>query len=94
MTIRTIPGPSPDEERNYDESRWQPVLGLPCEFAVDIPLPDFMIADFLELHVGSVIGANWQVTRDVPLRVNGTLIGWGELELAGDRMAVRLTELA
>jgi hypothetical protein len=31
---------------------------------------------------------------DVPLRVNGILIGWGELEAAGARLAVRVTELA
>jgi flagellar motor switch/type III secretory pathway protein FliN len=34
------------------------------------------------------------VRRDVPLRVNGNVIGWSEFEVVGDTLAVRLTELA
>ncbi len=36
----------------------------------------------------------WRVARDVPLRVNDTLIGWSEFEAVGNRLAVRLTEVA
>jgi flagellar motor switch/type III secretory pathway protein FliN len=75
-------------------SRWGPVLDLPCQLSVDLPLPNFKVADFLALRTGSVIATNWRVAQDVPLRINGTLIGWGEFEGAGSRLAVRLTELA
>jgi flagellar motor switch/type III secretory pathway protein FliN len=67
---------------------------LPCQLAVDLPLPDFKVADFLQLHPGSVIATGWRITQDVPLRINGTLIGWGEFDGSGSRLAVRLTELA
>jgi flagellar motor switch protein FliN/FliY len=77
-----------------EESRWRPVLVLPCELTVDLPLPHFRVADLLRLQAGSVIGTSWQVARDVPLRVNGTLIGWSEFEVVGSRLAVRVTELA
>ena len=76
------------------EALWRPLLALPCELTVDLPLPDVTIADLLELGAGSVMRAGWQVAQDVPLRINDTLIGWGEFEAVGNRLAVRITELA
>jgi flagellar motor switch/type III secretory pathway protein FliN len=61
---------------------------------VDLPLPNFKVGDFLKLQAGSVVDTQWRLTRDVPLRINGTLVGWGEFEGGGSRLAVRLTELA
>jgi flagellar motor switch/type III secretory pathway protein FliN len=81
-------------ETDKEEACWRPVLGLPCQLVVELPLPDFKVADFLGLQPGSVIGTGWRITHDVPLRVNGTLIGWGEFDGSGNRLSVRLTELA
>jgi flagellar motor switch/type III secretory pathway protein FliN len=77
-----------------NELRWRPVLDLPCQLTVDLPLPHFKVADFLGLRPGSVVGTNWRLAHDIPLRVNGTLIGWAEFEGARSRLAVRVTELA
>jgi flagellar motor switch/type III secretory pathway protein FliN len=77
-----------------DEARWGPVLGLPCELMAELPVPDFKIADLLMLRSGSLINVHWRAGHDVPLRLNGTLIGWSELEVLGNHLAVRLTELA
>ncbi len=82
------------EKNDKEEARWRPLLDLPCELTVDLPLPDFKVADFLALRPGSVVGTGWRLARDIPLRINGTLIGWAEFEGAGNRMAVRVTELA
>ena len=76
------------------EALWRPLLALPCELTVDLPLPDVTIADLLELGAGSVMRTSWQVAQDVPLRINDTLVGWGEFEAVGNRLAVRVTELA
>lgn len=86
--------PPGERLREDEELRWRPVLGLPCQLTVDLPLPHFKVADFLALRGGSVIATNWRLAHDIPLRVNGTLIGWAEFEGAGSRLAVRLTELA
>jgi len=77
-----------------DDPRWQTVFDLPCEISVELPLPHFKVADFLGMRPGSVSNTGWSISRDVPLRVNGVLIGWGELEGVGKKLAVRLTELA
>ena len=87
---KTHPAATPENE----DPRWRPVLGLPCQLTVDLPLPQFKVADFLALRAGSVIASHWRVAHDIPLRINGTLIGWAEFEGAGTRLAVRLTELA
>jgi flagellar motor switch/type III secretory pathway protein FliN len=84
----------PLEVGGLDDARWRPMLELPCQLVVELPLPHFQLADFLKLAAGSVIATEWRVTRDVPLRVNGTLIAWGEFDGSGKRLAVRLTELA
>lgn len=77
-----------------DDARWRPVLGLPCQLAVDLPVPEFRISDLLKLRTGSLVDARWRVGHDLPLRLNGTLIGWSKIEVVGNRLAVRLTELA
>ena len=86
--------PTQAREAQARDLSWRPVLGLPCHLTVDLPLPGFRVTDFLALEVGSVIGTSWRLSHDVPVRINGTLIGWAEFEGAGKRLAVRFTELA
>ena len=43
---------------------------------------------------GRIVVSRWTVGQDVPLRVNDELIAWSEFEIAQNRLAVRLTELA
>jgi flagellar motor switch/type III secretory pathway protein FliN len=87
-------GESGRERAQKEDTRWAPVLGLPCQMIVDLPLPGVKISDLLKLRAGSVINAHWRVGRDVPIQLNGLLIGWSEFEVVGDHLAVRLTELA
>ena len=68
--------------------------GCAANLTVELPLPDFKIADLLKLRRGSVVDAHWRVGQDVPLRLNATLIGWIEFEVVAGNLAVRLTELA
>ena len=88
------PRPTAPLDPAMDEGRWQPVMGLPCTLSVDIELPHFRVRDFLAVRIGSVVQTQWSLGRDVPLWVNGALIGWGELESIGTRLAVRVTEVA
>lgn len=77
-----------------DEAKWRPFLDLPCQLTVDVAFPKCKLKDFLRLGSGSVLPTTWGVTRDVPLRINGVLIGWGELEAVNGSLCVRMTELA
>jgi flagellar motor switch/type III secretory pathway protein FliN len=72
---------------------WACVLTLPCELTVDLPLRGFRLGTLLQMGPNSVIDSHWQISADVPLRVNGELIAWGEFEVVGDRLGIRLIEL-
>jgi flagellar motor switch/type III secretory pathway protein FliN len=67
---------------------------LKCTITLDLPLVRFTIHDLLELRVGAILETSCKATSDVPLRVNGKLIGWTEFEVVGNTLAVRITELA
>jgi flagellar motor switch/type III secretory pathway protein FliN len=67
---------------------------LPCTLSLEVPVVNFTIGDLLRLTVGSIVETACHQTSDVPLRVNGVLMGWTEFEVIGDRLAVRITEQA
>jgi len=54
----------------------------------------FTVGDLLSLERGSVVETAYHQSSDLPLRVNGQLVGWTEFEVVGDRLAVRLTDLS
>ncbi len=77
-----------------DDAAWQRVMDLKCALSIEIPLPGLKICNWLTLQRDTVIDAHWPVGSDVPLRANGVVIAWAEFDVVGDRLAVRLTELA
>ena len=67
---------------------------LPCTLALDIPVVKFTLGDLLHLQPGNIVETAYHQSSDLPLRVNGQLVGWTEFEVVGERLAVRLTELS
>jgi flagellar motor switch protein FliN/FliY len=67
---------------------------LPCTLAVDLPVVRFTVRDLLRLAKGSIVETAYHQSSDLPLRVNGQLVGWTEFEVVGERLAVRLTDLS
>ena len=72
---------------------WAEALWLPCQLQVDLAVPGFTIGDLLDLEEGSIIDSLWKQNADVPLRVNGLVIGYAEFEVMDAKSAVRVTEL-
>jgi flagellar motor switch/type III secretory pathway protein FliN len=72
---------------------WSEAAWLPCELSVELVVPAFTIGDLLRLQPNNVLDAQWKQSADVPLRINGLLIGYAEFELLGEKTAVRVTEL-
>lgn len=73
---------------------WASAMDLPCDVAVCLPAPGLRVRDLLGLSPGFLVRTKTPVSADVPLEVNGQLVAWCEFEVAHDRLAVRLTELA
>ena len=67
---------------------------LPCQLSVQIPVVSFTVGDLIRLGTGSIVETGSPSTSDVPLRANGLLIAWSEFEVIGNRLALRITELA
>jgi len=67
---------------------------LPCTLALDIPVVRFSVRDLLSRANGSIVETAYHQSSDLPLRVNGQLVGWTEFEVVGERLAVRLTDLS
>lgn len=90
---RTVDG-SPSAETPTPADLLDTMPWLPCTLALEVPVVRFTIGDLLSLSQGSVVETACHHTSDVPLRVNGLLIGWTEFDVIGDHLAVRITEQA
>jgi flagellar motor switch/type III secretory pathway protein FliN len=85
-----------DNEVQVDGRRasdpWGVLVDLPCELAIILEMPQIRVANLIGIAAGDVLSTQWQINSDLPLRVNGQLLGWAEFETARENMAVRLTE--
>ena len=73
---------------------WQEAGWLPCELNAEIPIAAFTVGDLLSLALNSVVDTRTPSDSDVLVSVNGELVAHAELEVVGDRIAVRITEIA
>ncbi len=87
-----VPAYPPDRPPERDPGEFLP--WLPCTLALDLPVVNFTVGDLLNLRSGSIVETAYHQSSDLPLRVNGQLVGWTEFEVVGERLAVRLTDLS
>ncbi len=66
---------------------------LPCTLSLEVPVVGFTVDSLLRLSKHSVVQTGCHQSMDIPLRVNGILMGWTEFEVVGERLAARITEL-
>jgi len=81
-------------EKNQERDPSELLPWLPCTLVLDIPVVRFTVGDLLSLAKGSIVETAYHQSSDLPLRVNGQLVGWTEFEVVGERLAVRLTDLS
>jgi flagellar motor switch/type III secretory pathway protein FliN len=77
---------------NHSNDVWGSLVELLCAVTAEVDVPSLTVRDVLHLAPGAVLNTRWRTNRDLPLRVNGRLLGYAEFDSAGDTMAVRLTE--
>ena len=84
------PAPAPETVKDpVEQFGW-----LPCQLSLEVPVVKFTVGDLLRLSKDSIVETACLSTSDIPLRANGLLIAWTEFEVIGNRLAVRITELA
>lgn len=75
-------------------AQWHQVMGLPCRISVEVRVSSFAVKDLLRLAPQAIVSSQSLTTANLPVKVNGVPIGWCEFEVLGNRVAVRLTEIA
>jgi flagellar motor switch protein FliN/FliY len=73
---------------------WPLLSQLPLKLDVAVPMPGFRVRDLLALRSGGRVESTWKVSEDVPVKIGGVQVGWGEFEVVEQRMSVRVTRLA
>jgi flagellar motor switch/type III secretory pathway protein FliN len=73
---------------------WEAVGPLPALISVDMRARRFTLRDLLLLEPGTVLEAVASATDQVPVSVNGELIGWARFEVLGRTLGLRITDLA
>lgn len=71
-----------------------PVLRLPVELDVSVPVQEFRVRNLLALAPGQLIESQWGHGSDIPLAAGETQLAWTEFEVVDARLAVRVTRLA
>jgi len=75
------------------DAAWTHVKGLLCRLSVEVPIPHFTVRKLLALAPGVILDTYHEEGTHVPVMVNGQMIAWGEFDVTGDILAIRLTEL-
>ena len=69
-------------------------MHLACSVTTELDVPGLTVGDVLHLSAGTILNTRWRTNRDLPLRVNGRLLGFAEFDSAEETMGVRITEFA
>lgn len=67
---------------------------LPCTLVLEMPAVGFSVRSLLELRPGTIVTTAAQQNEDLSLQVNGQIVGMVEVDVIGNRLAVRLTGMA
>jgi flagellar motor switch/type III secretory pathway protein FliN len=67
---------------------------LPCRLVLETLVIDFTVASLMRLEPGAVVETKAQHNEDLPLLVNGQLVGTVKFDVTREKLAVRLTSIA
>jgi flagellar motor switch/type III secretory pathway protein FliN len=87
------PAPAPATARERADS-WGELLQVPTMVMVDVPIAKLTVRELFRLQKGSVLASSQMSGVQVPIAISGRLIAWGEFQVAGDHLALRIVELA
>lgn len=68
-------------------------LHIPAPVTVEVPVVALTVRDLFRLEKGSIVTTSQSAGANIPVNIAKILIGWGEFQVFGDRLAVRLAEL-
>jgi flagellar motor switch protein FliM len=72
---------------------WSTLSQLSVLLTVHIHLQRIKVRDLLRLDRGQLLESSWSQTTDVPVAVGDRRLCWGEFEVSGQQIGVRVTQL-
>lgn len=70
------------------------VLLVPTTLSVEVQIGKLNVRELFRLEKGSVVASVQAAGANVPLYVGKKLIAWGEFQVVGENLALRVAELA
>ena len=70
------------------------LLQVPTTLSVDVQVVNLNVRELFRLEKGSVVASVQMAGANVPLYVGKKLIAWGEFQVVGENLALRVAELA
>jgi flagellar motor switch/type III secretory pathway protein FliN len=92
--INTIPAVAAAATVRVRADNWGELLLVTTMVTVDVPIAKLTVRDLFRLQKGSVLSSAQMSGVQVPIAISGRLIAWGEFQVAGDHLALRIVELA
>lgn len=73
---------------------WSGFLHVSTTVALDAAVVGLTVRELFRLEKGSIVATAQPVESNAPLTAGGSLIGWGEFQVVGEKLAIRVAELA
>jgi flagellar motor switch/type III secretory pathway protein FliN len=75
-------------------SDWGELLLVATLVTVEVPIAKLTVRELFRLHAGSVVAASQLSGAHVPAVIGGKVFAWGEFQVVGEHLALRIAELA
>ena len=85
---------APEQLPEKESPCWQELLRAAATMSVELPVTRLTVRDLYRLAPGTIVETSALEAAAVPVRVNGQLIAFGEFQVVGERLAVRIAEIA
>lgn len=82
------------EEKGEQGAFSGPVMRLPMELDVSVPVREFRVRHLLALVPGQLIESQWSHGSDLPLVAGDVQLAWSEFEVVETQLGVRIARLA
>lgn len=68
-------------------------MHIPAPLTVEVPVIALTVRDLFRLEKGSIVTTSQPAGANVPIHIAKALVAWGEFQVFGEKLAVRLAEL-
>jgi len=68
-------------------------MHIPAPLTVEVPVVGLTVRDLFRLEKGSIVTTSQPAGANVPIQIGKALVAWGEFQVFGEKLAVRMAEL-